>query len=452
MKIINHKTVILSVTVLILLINISCRNTLPKPKDLPASENMLPSVDDGYPFDKFTPFTPLFNRHNLGSWTMQDSGFWSVENEAIIGRPYPSSAKDSWLLSNDEYDDFALKLEFMLPQSGNSGVAIRMPRDSFGDPDRYGYEVQICNLPKRKLTGSLLHHAESFGNNKYNPDLWNQMTIICKGDSIIVYLNHEQILNERVNGSKKGRVGFQIPKDAQFSSQVAKFRNIYLQKLSSRLSNIPPDYTGLPFKDSVYTLGPQVIPGKIECAYFDLGGEGVAYHDLEPKNLGSGGLNVNPRHQRPQATPYEWGFRMQEGVDLSYTKDFADFNHLDNYYTPALNQFYVGWTEDNEWLNYSIDVKKAGTYNIRALYSNYNNIISFDIDHKKASTCTLPVNTGSYHIWNNASVGSITFDQTGLHLLTFNHNAKNNFAYFEFIFEEEKSTSGRSAGKSPNSP
>ena len=94
----------------------------------------------------------------------------------------------------------------------------------------------------------------------------------------------------------------------------------------SSYSALPPDYEGKPFADSVYKAGAQVIPGTVECAYYDLGGEGVAYHDADAINHGSGELNLKPEHQRPHATPHIWGFRAKEGVDLSYTKDFADFN------------------------------------------------------------------------------------------------------------------------------
>src|SRR5690348_12112235 len=38
------------------------------------------------------------------------------------------------------------------------------------------------------------------------------------------------------------------------------------------------EYQGKPFQDSRYQGGPQKIPGRIQCAYYDLGGEGVAYH------------------------------------------------------------------------------------------------------------------------------------------------------------------------------
>ena len=35
-------------------------------------------------------------------------------------------------------------------------------------------------------------------------------------------------------------------------------------------------YQGRPYHDSVCQGGPQKIPGRVQCAYYDLGGEGVA--------------------------------------------------------------------------------------------------------------------------------------------------------------------------------
>ena len=102
--------------------------------------------------------------------------------------------------------------------------------------------------------------------------------------------------------------------------------------LASRAA-LPPDYKGKPFEDSAHHAGAQAIPGRLECALFDAGGEGVTYHDTDAKNNGSGGLNRQPNHQRPHATPYHWDFRTNDAVDLSYTKDFADFNHT-NLVTP----------------------------------------------------------------------------------------------------------------------
>ncbi|HZR20946.1 MAG TPA: carbohydrate-binding protein [Verrucomicrobiae bacterium] len=194
---------------------------------------------------------------------------------------------------------------------------------------------------------------------------------------------------------------------------------------------LPPGYQGKPFRDSVYGAGAQVIPGRIECAYYDLGGEGVAYHDTDATNHGSGELNLKPQHQRPHSNSYVWGFRSEEGVDISYTKDFADFNHT-NFVAPATNQLYIGWTDNGEWCNYTVNVKKAGTYKIVALYGNAANRITFSINHQPVSECQLPLATGSMHIWNKAQIGTITFSEAGLQLLTFHYNKGNNFAYFDF--------------------
>jgi len=34
-------------------------------------------------------------------------------------------------------------------------------------------------------------------------------------------------------------------------------------------------YLGTPFTDSVYKSGVQLIPGKLQCEYYDIGGEGL---------------------------------------------------------------------------------------------------------------------------------------------------------------------------------
>ncbi|MGA2498051.1 MAG: hypothetical protein ABSH20_09935 [Tepidisphaeraceae bacterium] len=103
----------------------------------------------------------------------------------------------------------------------------------------------------------------------------------------------------------------------------------------------------------------------------------------EAKPQGPAGvLNQQKDHQRPDATAYHWNFRKDEGVDVSYTKDFADFNHKQNMVDPPVNQFYIGWAEDGEWYNYTVDVKKAGAYKIIALYGNEAN------DHSNAYAAT----------------------------------------------------------------
>ena len=211
-------------------------------------------------------------------------------------------------------------------------------------------------------------------------------------------------------------------------------------------SAVPSTYQGKPFADSFHRTGPPSIPGIVQCALYDLGGEGVAYHDTTPENEGSDRLNrqVTPHnHQRAHAADYIWHFRAQEGVDLSYIKDWADLNHT-NRVSPPINQFYIGWTSDEEWVNYTVDVKEPGTYAIKALYTYHEKevhrdasgkligSIRFDLNGKPAATCTPPRDTGGWHFWDYGTIGTITFSEPGLQLLTFHYRRGNNWAYWVF--------------------
>jgi hypothetical protein len=193
---------------------------------------------------------------------------------------------------------------------------------------------------------------------------------------------------------------------------------------------LPPNYKGKPFRDEFHQSGPQPIPGRVECALYDLGGEGVAYHDVDASNNGAK-LNHESGQCRPGTSPYICYFRENEGVDISYVKSWVDLSHP-NLFSPEQNQLYIGWALDNEWLNYTVDVKVAGVYKIVALYGNLANTIEFSLNNKPASICKLPVATGSMHKWNKAEVGEITFPKKGKQLLTLHYNQGDNLAYFEF--------------------
>ena len=136
-------------------------------------------------------------------------------------------------------------------------------------------------------------------------------------------------------------------------------------------------YKGTPFHDSKYNGGAQKIPGTVMCAYYDLGGEGVAYHDSDAKDNGSGALN-------PANGTYLNEFRMKEGVDISYTKFGLDPKIDDNPHdkvTPPAGLLYVGWTEPGEWFNLTVDVAETGDYTGDLLYtSNRGGTIALDVN------------------------------------------------------------------------
>jgi hypothetical protein len=173
-------------------------------------------------------------------------------------------------------------------------------------------------------------------------------------------------------------------------------------------SDFLANYKGTPYHDSRYQDGAQKIPGEVFCAYYDLGGEGVAYHDFDAKNNGSGALN-------PADGSYLHEFRMQEGVDTSFTKLKLDPQIDDNPYEkvqPPANLLYVGWTQPGEWFNITVDVASAGVYSADLLYtSNRSGTISLDVNGKPATgplaiTSTYnaaePVAWRQWHHWNIA--------------------------------------------------
>jgi len=188
----------------------------------------------------------------------------------------------------------------------------------------------------------------------------------------------------------------------------------------------------LPVSEDIPFTSPQLIPGKIECAFYDKGGEGLAYHDTDPVNILSGVLNRQKAHQRSHASSYYWDFRKDEGVDISYTKDGADFSHP-NKFNPPVNQLYIGGASDGEWCNYTVNVQKAGTYKIIALYANGKGTIRFSINNKPECECKFPIPTGGFHNWAREEIGTISFDQTGVQMLTLHYDTGNNLAYFEFV-------------------
>ncbi len=75
---------------------------------------------------------------------------------------------------------------------------------------------------------------------------------------------------------------------------------------------------------------PHIIPGIINATDYDYGGEGVAYHDVEPENLGD-------------------GLRQDEGVDTQFS-DNGGPN--------------TGWIISGEWLEYTVSVNESREYSI----------------------------------------------------------------------------------------
>lgn len=196
------------------------------------------------------------------------------------------------------------------------------------------------------------------------------------------------------------------------------------------------NYRGKPYRDSRWPGGPQRIPGRLMCAYYDAGGEGISYHDTDEINNGSGKLN-------PADGSYLHSFRIDEGVDTSYVKfrDSIDNNEF-NLVMPEKDMLYVGWTVPGEWIRYTVSIEKAGVYTVELMYTcKEGGRISLEADDGKAVAFEVdstydaadPLDWRQWHHWNKALLGEIDLPQ-GLHVLTLRTLEKGNmnYAYLEF--------------------
>ena len=208
-------------------------------------------------------------------------------------------------------------------------------------------------------------------------------------------------------------------------------------------AQLPDGYKGVPYRDSVYKgnklnpAGAQMIPGRIELACYDLGGEGIAYHDNNFKNEGAL-LNTKKGELRPGISEYIACFRKDEGVDINFTKDIVDFNHP-NKVDPKVNQLYIGWQEEGEWTNYTVFVNHEGKYIIYTVYSSIdNNPAELWLNNKFACSLNFPEKTGDLHYWTQSEIGAIFFPHKGIYLLTLRCGSGVNYGHLDFLYNNAR--------------
>ncbi|MDR1896085.1 MAG: carbohydrate-binding protein [Prevotellaceae bacterium] len=122
-----------------------------------------------------------------------------------------------------------------------------------------------------------------------------------------------------------------------------------------------------PVDVKAYTLSADA-PCVIPITDFDLGGEGIGYHDNDAGN--SGGVNYRQ----------SFGDKLSDGVDLEG------------------NPPNIGYTNAGEWLQYTVQVKDAGIYLADLMLSanSSNPTLSFLVDGKNATGAVPVQNDGSW--------------------------------------------------------
>jgi len=175
-------------------------------------------------------FVPLFNGKDLTGWHVMGTKAWVVEDGVLVC----TGEGGGWLRSDQQYEDFILRLEYKISKGGNSGIFIRASER--GNPAYTGMEVQILDSYGRKPTTSTagaIYGAVAPSKEASKPaGEWNEVEITCKGPIVIVVLNGEKIVetnmdeHPRLKGRlRKGYIGLQ-----NHGSRV-EFRNIRIKVL-----------------------------------------------------------------------------------------------------------------------------------------------------------------------------------------------------------------------------
>jgi beta-glucanase (GH16 family) len=143
---------------------------------------------------------------------------------------------------------------------------------------------------------------------------------------------------------------------------------------------------------SPYLSTTPTIPANIEAANYDLGGEGFAYHSDSSTNQG--------------------GSYRTDGIGIAASGN-------------PQHPYYVGWMNQDEWLNYTIDVLTSGSYPLTFQLASIFSGESFNVQVDDATVGTVSVpNTGGWTTWQAVNFGNVTLS-AGTHVIRLLSNSPN---------------------------
>ena len=180
----------------------------------------------------------LFNGADLEGWIVPESGNWTVEDGELTTSWSEEKPGGSWIMTEETYDDFVLKLKFWVNEGGNSGVAIRVPEDGKATPASSGYEIQIDHNNPHNPTGSIYALARAYTESGFGPtakpyskeEEWNDMEISAIGDHITVHVNGQKVVERFDRRSLKGSIGLQLHDE----KSNLRFKDIQIKTLPAK--------------------------------------------------------------------------------------------------------------------------------------------------------------------------------------------------------------------------
>jgi hypothetical protein len=189
-------------------------------------------------------FTSLFDGKTLDGWTlMRPFGTGCHVKDGLLVFPADGGGD---LLSNKDYANFILRLEYRLDPAGNNGVGIRVPPE--GHPSYAGMEIQILDDQHAQYKGKI--RAEQHTGSVYDvipartgfqkpAGEWNQKEISVSGRHIRVTLNGVIILDADLDTVREAAVLKKHPGLTRSTGRIGflghktrvEFRNIRIKEL-----------------------------------------------------------------------------------------------------------------------------------------------------------------------------------------------------------------------------
>lgn len=166
----------------------------------------------------------------------------------------------------------------------------------------------------------------------------------------------------------------------------------YAQSYPVRLKNIIP-------QRAAYNNTPAKVPGTVEAEKFDVGMDGITYHDDDIENLGG-------------------AYRLGPGVDI--------------YKSGSI--YYIAHTQPGEWMEYTLNVQKDGRYKLTAYASSPQGNGTFKIIFDSTDTLNYTV-TKTDTINSFTPVAQEVILTTGEHIMRVLFTASNELGIDRFIFQ-----------------
>lgn len=206
------------------------------------------------------PWVNLFDGKSLSGWHRYGGGaidpVWKIRDGALcVDTLAMKKNEGEWdIVTDNEYTDFDLKLEWMISPGGNSGIMFNVVEDKskFGYPWQTGPEMQILDNDRHSDGKILKHHAGdlfdliSCSKETVRPvGQWNDVEIKIFNAKLNLYLNGENVISTTmwddnwkrlIAGSKfKSMEGFGTYRKGRICLQdhgnAVCFRNVRIKQL-----------------------------------------------------------------------------------------------------------------------------------------------------------------------------------------------------------------------------